>query len=200
MKGMISRGLNGLNGWRIKNSLSAIRLIRSIRGLSFLILALNLPVFAKCPASDGVTLVVRAPVGDLRVDTTGRDAVEVEVDSSLIQVVEKCGPNVIEFFSNTPDPTETRGTITWKIVAPKAANLDLVAYGGGITVGDVDADVILRTTGGSVTTGAIKGQAAIITQGGSIKSTRIGGNAELRSTGGTLEVGNVGGNAEFQTT
>lgn len=190
---MISHGLNGLNGFKS---------VKSVQSVAFLLLAfaVNLPVYAKCPVSDGATLVVRAPVGDLHVETTGRDAVEVQVDSNLIQVVEKCGPNLIEFSGNTLDPTQSRGTITWKILTPKAVNLDLVAYGGGITVGDVDADVILRTTGGSVTTGYIKGQAAIITQGGSIKSMRIGGNAELRSTGGTLEVGNVGGNAEFQTT
>ena len=156
-------------------------------------------LYAKCPISDGATLIVTAPVGDLQVDTSGRDSVDVQVDSNLIQVVEKCGPNMVEYSSNTPDVTQLRGTITWKIVTPRGVHLDLTAFGGGINVGDVDADVILRTTGGSVTAGQIKGKAAIITQGGSIKTIRIGGNAELRSTGGTLEVGDVGGNAEFQT-
>lgn len=163
-------------------------------------LLFHIPLLAKCPVSDGATLIVKAPAGDLQVDTTGRDAVEVHVESNLIQVQENCGKNTIEFSSNTPDSTQVRGTIVWKIVTPRGVNLDLVAFGGGINVGDVDGDVILRTTGGSVTTGHIKGKAAIITQGGSIKSGNIGGNAELRSQGGTLETGDVGGNAEFQTT
>jgi hypothetical protein len=160
----------------------------------------QIPLLAKCPVSDGATLILRAPVGELQVDTSGRDAVEVQVSSSQIQIQETCGKGTIEISGNTPDPKQIRGTIIWKIVTPKAINLDLTAFGGGINVGDVDGDVILRTTGGSVIAGLIKGKAAIITQGGSIKSGNIGGNAELRSEGGTLEVGDVGGNAEFQTT
>jgi DUF4097 and DUF4098 domain-containing protein YvlB len=134
------------------------------------------------------------------VETSGRDVIEVQVDSNQIQIQETCGRNTVDISSNTPDPRQVRGTIVWKIITPRTVNLDLTAFGGGITVGDVDGDVILRTTGGSVATGQIKGKAAIITQGGSIKSGNIGGNAELRSEGGTLEVGDVGGNAEFQTT
>src|SRR5688572_19468399 len=148
---------------------------------------IQIPLLAKCPVSDGATVIVRAPVGALQVDTTGRDAVEVQVDSNLIQVQENCGKNIIEFTSNTPDKNQVRGTIVWKIVTPRGVNLDLVAFGGGINVGDVDGDVILRTTGGSVIAGNIKGKGTIITQGGSIKSGNIGGNAELRSQGGTLE-------------
>ncbi len=152
-------------------------------------------LFAKCPAIDGATVVVKAPAGDLQVETSGRDGVEVQVNNSAIQVQETCG-KTIEYTSNT---AETRGPVVWKIVTPRAVNLDLTAFGGGITVGDVDGDVILRTTGGSVTAGHIKGTAAIITQGGSIKAGNIGGSAELRSQGGRLEVADVGGNAEFQT-
>lgn len=175
----------------------AIRLIRVIGGPFLLLTVFMFPLFAKCPVSDGATLVVRAPIGDLQVDTTGREpAVDVQADG--VQIQETCGKDTVEFTSNGTD--QIRGTITWKIVAPKAIHLDLVTLGGSINVGDVDGDVILRTSGGSVTAGQIKGKAAIITQGGSIKSGNIWGNAELRSQGGTLEVGDIGGSAEFHTT
>ena len=179
---MIENFCRGLHGWHGFN-----RVTRAIRGLSLVLLAFNLPLLAKCPISDGATLVVRAPFGDLLVDTTSRDAsVDVQIDNNVIQVQEVCGKGSVEYTGNASD--QMRGTITWRIVAPKGIDLDLVTLAGNINVGDVDGDVILRTSGGSVTAGQIKGKAAIITQGGFIKSGNVGGNAELRSQGGTLEV------------
>ena len=164
-----------------------------------LFFAFQVPLFAKCPVSDGMTLIVRAPMGNLQIDATGSDAVEVMVSSNMVQIQETCGKETIEITSNTPDPSQIRGTIEWKIVTPRTVHLDLVTLAGSINLGDSDANATLRTSGGSVTAGQIKGQAAIITQGGSIKVGNIGGDAELRSPGGSVEAGNIGGNAEFQT-
>lgn len=171
--------------------------IRNIRGSLLLALAFSMPVFAKCPITDGATLIVRAANGDLHVDTSGRDAVDVQIENSAVQVQESCGKDIVQFTGAAPD--QSRGPVAWRIIVPKNVNLDLVTMAGNITIGDVDANALLRTAGGSVIAGNIKGKAAIITQGGSIKSGNIGGDAELRSQGGTLEVGDIGGNAEFQT-
>ena len=169
-------------------------------GASLLATTFNFSLFAKCPVSDGATLIVRAPVGDLQVDTNGREAtVDFQVDNSLLQVQENCGKDV-ELTGNAPDPAQIHGTIVWRIVTPKNVNLDLVATAGNIDIGNVDGDSILRTTGGHITAGQIKGKAAIITQGGLVKAGNVGGDAEIRSQGGTLEIGDVGGNAEFHTT
>ncbi len=170
--------------------------------LAVVLLSFNIPgAFAKCPVTDGATVVVRAPLGDLQVDTTSRESfIDVLVDSNLIQLQETCLKDHAEYTSNTPDPAQIRGSIVWKIVTPKTVDLDLVTLSGGITTGDVNGTVVARTAGGSITTGQIKGDASISTQGGVIKAGNIGGNAELRSQGGTLEVGDVGGKAEFHTT
>jgi hypothetical protein len=178
-----------------------IRAIGCIVGSLLLLSTFSVGLLAKCPVSDGATLVVRAPVGDLQVDTTGRDsAVDVQVGNSSIQVQENCGKESVEFTSNEPDPAQIRGAVVWRIVTPRNVNLDLVATSGNINVGDTDGDAIVRTAGGSITAGQIKGNAAMITQGGFVKAGNIGGDAEIRSQGGTLEVGDVGGNAEFHTT
>jgi DUF4097 and DUF4098 domain-containing protein YvlB len=178
-----------------------IRTIGSIVGTPLLLTLFSVGLLAKCPVSDGATVVVRASVGDLQVDTTGRDsAVDVQVNNSSIQVQENCGKESVEFTSNEPDPAQIRGAVVWRIVTPRNVNLDLVATSGNINVGDTDGDAIVRTAGGSITAGQIKGKAAIITQGGLVKAGNIGGDAEIRSQGGTLEVGDVGGNAEFHTT
>ena len=68
------------------------RAIGLIGGLFLLQATFSLSLSAKCPVSDGATVVVRAPVGDLQVDTTGREAaVDVQVDSNDIQLQENCG-------------------------------------------------------------------------------------------------------------
>jgi DUF4097 and DUF4098 domain-containing protein YvlB len=162
---------------------------------TFLLFAPSL--FAKCPVPPGATLVVRAPVGNLMVDTSGVDSVDVQVNNRQIEVKETCGKEVVEITGNAP--AQMQETIEWKIVVPRSVHLDLVTLAGSINVGNTDANATLRTTGGAVVAGEIKGRAAIITQGGMIKSGNIGGDAELRSQGGSLEVGNVAGNAEFQT-
>jgi hypothetical protein len=178
-----------------------IRGIGVIAGSILLLLTSAIALFAKCSVSDGATLVVRAPAGDLQVDTSAHDsAVDVQVDNSLVQVQETCGKDTVEFSSNVPDPAQIRGSLVWRIVTPKNVSLDLVTTTGNITVADTDADAVLRTAGGSITTGQIKGRAALITQGGFVKAGNVGGDAEIRSQGGTLEVGDVGGNAEFHTT
>jgi hypothetical protein len=169
-----------------------------VLAMSFVFL-LQIPAFAKCPISAGSTLVVRAPVGNLQVNTTGRDSVEVQVSNSSIQVRETCGGESVEITSDTSEAPRMQGAATWTIVVPRNVHLDLVAYAGGITVADSDANVTLRTTGGPVVVGNINGSAAIITQGAFIKAGNIGGNAELRSHGGSLEVGDVAGNAEFES-
>src|SRR5215831_11957347 len=101
-----------------------IRPIRTLRGSILVALALSTPAFARCPISDGATLVVKAAVGDLQVDTTGRDAAEVQVESNAVQVQETCGKDTVQFISNGPDPI--RGTIAWKITVPRTVHLDLV--------------------------------------------------------------------------
>ena len=172
-----------------------------IAGSLLLLIASAASLFAKCSVSDGETLVVRAPAGDLQVETTARDSsVDVQVDNNVIQVQETCGKETVEFTSNAPSAAQIRGPITWRIVTPKNINLDLVTTTGNINVADTDGNAVLRTAGGSITTGKIKGKAAIITLGGFVKAGNIGSDAEIRSQGGTLEVGDIGGNAEFHTT
>lgn len=156
------------------------------------------PAFAKCPVSDGATVKINAPIGNLQVDTNGRDAVEVEVNSKDIEVKETCAKDRAEYTAVMPG--QIRSSIDWKIVVPRNVNLDLVTNGGSIRMGDSDGWATLRTSGGSVTVGNIKGRTAIITQGGFIKAGNIGESAELRSSSaGSIEVANVGGNADLHT-
>src|SRR5215831_5911974 len=169
-----------------------MKVIRGVAaGFSVVAVALvfQLPALAKCPVSEGTTVIVRVPIGNLQVDTSARDFVNVSVNSSDFAFREVCGKDRIEY--NAVD-APIRGNIDWNIQVPRFANLDLVTGGGNINMGDSDGSATLRTTGGAVTVGRIRGNTTIVTQGGFIRSGDIGGDAELRiSNAGSITVGNV---------
>jgi DUF4097 and DUF4098 domain-containing protein YvlB len=172
------------------------RVLKTV-GIAAVALAFQLPALARCPISDGATLVVRAPVGNLRVDTSGHDAVDVNVSSSDITIREVCTKDGAEY---TAGDSPFHGTIDWTIVVPRSVNLDLTTFGGSIAMGDSDATATLRTTGGPVTVGKVKGKTTIVTQGGLIHAGDIGADAEMRITSaGSLQVGNIAGNADLHT-
>jgi len=159
---------------------------------------LSIPLFAKCPVAPNATVIVRAPIGNLLVDTASPDSVDVEVSNRQVTSREvTCRTDLVEIEGAAPP--QFSGSADWKIHVPKSVHLDLVTLGGNIQMADSDGNVTLRTTGGYVTAGNIAGSAAIVTQGGFIKAGNIGGIAELRSKGGYLEVGNIGGGADFET-
>src|SRR5688572_29570689 len=90
-------------------------------------LLLQTPLFAKCPVSEGVTLMVRAPVGNLLVDTTGTDSVDVQVSSKAMALTEVCGKSMIEITGVAPATLQEK--VEWKILVPPGIHLDLVTLG-----------------------------------------------------------------------
>jgi hypothetical protein len=164
--------------------------------LSILAATLLLPVslFAKCPISSNGRLELRAPAGNLEVDTTGTDSIEVSVNKPQVTIQEFCDRDKVVITGKAPSSI---GIPDWKIRVPRGVTLDLSTQGGNIQVGDTDGEALLRTSGGKVTAGNIKGNALF--HATEVRAGNIGGNAELRGIGGRLQVGDVGGNAEFYT-
>ena len=155
------------------------------------------PVLARCPVTENTTVVIRAPAGNLQVDTSGQGFVDWELTNASIQVKENCERDRVEVTGTATAPID--GMVDWRITVPKAVDLDLVTFAGEIRVKDSDGNVTLRTTGGAVVAGNIGGRAAIVTQGGSVRTGNIGSSAELRSLGGSIEAGDVAGDAELET-
>jgi len=153
-------------------------------------------LFGKCPISPTGRLEVRAPAGNLIVDTSGTDTVEIEVSSRQVTVQEACGRDKVTVSATVP--SNMSGIPDWKISVPRTVALDLSTQAGNIQLKDTDgAEALLRTDAGKVTAGNIKGDALI--RGGEVRTGDIGGNVELRGMGGRLQIGNVGGNAEFNS-
>ena len=161
------------------------------------ILALQSLALAQCPISENGSLFVRAPLGNLLIDTSASGFVEVEVSNAAIEVVENCFDDHVEVGGTAP--AQFFGPVDWRISVPTTVDLDLITFAGGVRVSTTEGNVTLRTTGGSVVTEDIGGTAAMITQGGSILVGNIGGDAELRSLGGQIQIGDVAGNAELET-
>jgi len=160
------------------------------------VLLLPLILFGKCPISSHGTLELLAPAGNLIVETTGTDSVEVEVSSRQVVLKETCGRDIVTVTATMSGMT---GLPDWRIRVPKGVSLDLSTQGGSIQVGDTDGrETKLRTSGGRVTAGAIKGNALILAN--EVRTGEIGGNAEVRGQGGKLQVGNVGGDVLFFST
>jgi DUF4097 and DUF4098 domain-containing protein YvlB len=157
-------------------------------------LLLPLSLFAKCPITPDGRLVLRAPAGNLLVDTTGTDSVDVEVSSRQVVVQETCRRETVEISATAPT---TIGVPDWKIRVPRGVTLDLSTQAGSIQITETGGEALLRTSGGKVTAGNIKGNTLIV--GTEVRTGNIGGNAEIRGLGGKIQLGDVGGNAEFKT-
>ena len=159
-----------------------------------LVLLMPLSLFAKCPITPDGRLVLRAPAGNLILETNAVDAVEVEVSNRQVIVQETCKRDLVEVSASAP---ASIGIPDWKIRVPKGVTLDLSTQGGNIQMMDTDGEALLRTSGGKVTAGNIKGNALI--RGTEVRTANIGGNAEIIGLGGRLVLGDIGGNAEFKS-
>jgi hypothetical protein len=159
-----------------------------------LALLLPLSLFAKCPISPNGRLELRVPAGNLQVETTGTDSVEVEVSNRQVVVQETCEKDKVTVTGKAPTSI---GIPDWKIRIPRNITIDLSTQGGNIQVPDIDGEALLRTSGGKVITGNIKGSALFLAT--EVRAGNIGGNAEVRGLGGRLQIGDVGGDAEFNT-
>jgi hypothetical protein len=157
-------------------------------------LLLPLSLYAKCPITPDGRLVLRAPAGNLIVETYTGDSVEIEVSNRQVNVQETCKREIVEVAATAP---ASIGIPDWKIRVPRGATLDLSTQGGNIQIADTDGEALLRTSGGKVIAGNIKGNALII--GTEVRTANIGGSAEIRGLGGRLVTGDIGGNAEFKS-
>jgi len=66
-----------------------------------LVCFLFVPAYASCPVNPNAKLVIRAEVGDLQIDTTGRDAI-VDVRTGGAPVREDCTNQRAEYSGNVP--------------------------------------------------------------------------------------------------
>jgi hypothetical protein len=149
-------------------------------------------LFARCPIPAGGTLEVRAPAGNLIIDTSGTDSVDWDVTSKQIVAQETCGRDTVRIDGTAAG--SIRPIPDWHIKVPRTVILDLVTQAGSITIGQSDGKVNARTGGGDVVVGNIRGEMSLYTEAGNIQAGDIGSNAAIKSNqSGNLILGNVSG-------
>src|SRR5215471_5660694 len=155
-------------------------------------------LYARCPIPAGGTLEVRAPAGNLIIDTSGTDSVDWDVNSKQIVATETCGRDIVRIDGTAASPI--RSVPDWHIKVPRNVILDLVTQAGSITIGQSDGKVDARTGSGDVVVGNIRGATSIFTEAGNVQTGDIGSNAEIRSNqAGNLILGNINGDVKAWT-
>jgi len=175
---------------KFKNENFKNTIVSSAFFLSFLLTPTIL--HARCPIPSGGTLEVRAPAGNLIIDTSGTDSVDWDVNSKQIAAQEICKRDTVRIEGSATGPI--RPIPDWHIKVPRNVILDLVTQAGSITIGQSDGKVNARTGGGDVFIGNIRGETSIFTEAGNIQAGDIGSNVAVKSNqAGNLILGNVNG-------
>ena len=113
---------------------------------------------------------------------------------------EKRGGDVyVEGRTSSQNNWGSDGSVHYTVTVPRRYNVDLQTAGGGISVGDLEGEVMVQTAGGSLRLGQIQGTVRGKTAGGSIELISSSGNVTLQTAGGSIDVGEVGGSVEART-
>jgi len=163
--------------------------------------------------ADGGRLTIRAERGSIEVmsgDTGGvnieillngwdREGFEDEFDVSFRQQENDVELEIVsrKRFSSWFNWGRKRFLIRAEV--PTIYNVDLKTSGGGISVDDLEGEVLSRTSGGSLTFGRIEGPVVGETSGGSIKLRECRGEVDIETSGGSILIGDVEGDVRAVT-
>ena len=86
-----------------------------------------------------------------------------------------------------------------KLENVKGGRVELSTSGGDMKTGDVQGDVVLKTSGGNIEMGIVGGEANIGTSGGDIVVKSVGKSLKAHTSGGNIDIGDVGGEARVST-
>jgi hypothetical protein len=81
----------------------------------------------------------------------------------------------------------------------KGGKVELSTSGGDMKTGDIQGDVVLKTSGGNIDMGVVGGEASVATSGGDISIKGVGKSLKASTAGGNIDIGDVGGEAKVST-
>ncbi|MBI2505857.1 MAG: hypothetical protein HYW07_21800 [Candidatus Latescibacteria bacterium] len=168
------------------------------------------------PVGKAGTLRLSAPKGGIEVRSWDKDEVRVEVDKEAEAFTESSARKLLDraqvFVETSGKDVQVRveggDDLDWDDVelefhlsVPQVYNLDLQTSGGGISIGDLEGQVLAKTAGGGIEVGQIKnGKVDVETAGGGIEVAGIqGGDCLAKTAGGGIDIGEVSGSVNAQT-
>ncbi len=137
--------------------------------------------------------VTHAPLSVVGDSRTGGYTIDVckaaarESDLAAIRVTMENG----ELRASGPD--NRRWMVSYKIHAPRNANIDVSAQNGPLAIRDVDGTVMARTQNGPLSLSDVTGRVDAATKNGPISVSGSSGDVKVRATNGPLAV-NLDGN------
>ena len=157
--------------------------------------------------SSGGRFVLDTDWGEVNVETSGRDTVDVVVEQS--DKFEQLGFDEQDGTVTVRARKEDRGLRGWfgsrepapvfRITVPERFDLDLRTAGGNMGIADIDGDVVARTSGGKLNVGEVAGSVHARTSGGSIRIAGAGGSVDSRTSGGSIRLARAGGPVNART-
>jgi len=154
------------------------------------------------PATQGGTLFLNSEYGDLKITTSNKNEVVVEVrgleESNFKNLtVTQEGNSIRVSYRNRGGWSDD---IEFRITVPAVYNLDIKTSAGDIDLlGNITGNVKLNTSGGDIETKSITGNFDAYTSGGNVKPGNITGVANIKTAGGNIVTGNISGDANFST-
>ena len=155
--------------------------------------------------SEGKSLIVDVPGGDVKITYWNKESVEIKIfgnekafdkmdfdisgDQETVELIGKKRSSVSSWFSNIKVDVE--------IKAPAKFNLDINTSGGDIKCGGIDGMIILNTSGGDIWTDKCSGNINVSTSGGdvflfckdaAIQAETSGGDIELEYSGENMGI------------
>jgi DUF4097 and DUF4098 domain-containing protein YvlB len=163
------------------------------------------------PLDAGGTVSVTNGSGYIRVTGWGENRVQVDavkhgpqgqLDQIEIQVTAR--PDRVEIRTIIPRTSfNFRGnrSVDYDVKVPRGAVLNaLSSTSGDISVTDMSARVVARSTSGNVTVRALRGEASLTTTSGDVKAENVGGPLTVNSTSGDLDIRDVSARLNTNTT
>jgi len=152
--------------------------------------------------SPGGTLYLSSEYGDLKVNTSNRNEVVIEVqgleESNFKNLsITQEGNSIRVSYRNRGGWSDD---IEFNITVPTAYSLDIKTSAGDIDLtGNITGNIKLNTSGGDIETKSITGNLDAYTSGGNVKPGNVSGVANIKTAGGNIVTGNIGGDANFST-
>ncbi|MGB9772891.1 MAG: DUF4097 family beta strand repeat-containing protein [Bacteroidota bacterium] len=164
----------------------------------------------KFPFHAGNELQVTTDVGDIVIQTEGRDTASIIVElrgtlnelsnfnldfSASDRGLKITGKSISDFDKLLPKNFH----ILYRIKIPKEAFIDIETSGGDVLIGDVDGTVKCITSGGDIDVGTVTKGARLHTSGGNIRIKGAAGPSTIETSGGDVHVDQSFGTARIET-
>ena len=154
----------------------------------------------------GGTLAIESDRGSIKVETWGRQTVDVLVEKTDRNQKRLDGFKVDfdqkgnDIFIEGHGERKSKVSVKFIVKVPREFSLDLQTGGGAIGIADISGDIKVNTKGGGIGIGNVtQGNVDAKTSGGGIKVGDVDGDLKVKTSGGNIRLGSISGESAIHT-